>query len=114
MSLQATMELDSENESLQAQLAEAYSAALAEKDRELAELRSRLADAGNGGPPALNVLEGKTYWREKLSSHDRDPCGRCAPPQDPQPRRRDRAGSPINPTLRRHAGQNTGNELQGP
>jgi hypothetical protein len=40
MSLQATMELDSENESLQAQLAEAYGAALAEKERELADLRA--------------------------------------------------------------------------
>jgi hypothetical protein len=59
MSLQATMELDSENEQLQAQLAEAYTAALAEKEAELAELRARLADAGNGGPPALNVLQGK-------------------------------------------------------
>jgi hypothetical protein len=51
MSLQATMELDSENESLQAQFAAAYQAAMAEKDRELAELRARLADAGSGGPP---------------------------------------------------------------
>ena len=40
MSLQATMDLDSENESPQAQLAEAYSAAMAEKDRELVGLRA--------------------------------------------------------------------------
>jgi hypothetical protein len=43
MSLQATMELDSEHESLQAQLAEAYGAALAEKEAELAGLRAQLA-----------------------------------------------------------------------
>jgi hypothetical protein len=45
MSLQATMELDSENESLQAQLAEAYQAALEERDRELASLRAQPAAA---------------------------------------------------------------------
>ena len=57
MGLQATRDLDSENESLQAQLAEAYSAAMAETDRELADLRARLAQAS--GPPALTVLAGK-------------------------------------------------------
>jgi hypothetical protein len=41
MSLNATMELG---------------AALAERDREIAELRARLGDVGNGGPPALTVL----------------------------------------------------------
>ena len=51
MSLQATMELDSENESLQAQLAEAYGQALAEKERELAELRAA-AGRGAGSRPA--------------------------------------------------------------
>lgn len=40
MSLQASVELDSENEALQAQLAEAYGAALTEKERELADLRA--------------------------------------------------------------------------
>ena len=60
MSLQATLELDSENETLQAQLAEAYSAALAEKERELADLRAQLAKARDPGPPALTVLAGKT------------------------------------------------------
>ena len=59
MSLQATMELDSENESLQAQLAEAYSAALAEKERELAELRAQLAAAQAPGPPPLALVAGK-------------------------------------------------------
>ena len=38
ISLQASVELDSEHEVLQAQLAEAYGAALAERDREIAEL----------------------------------------------------------------------------
>ena len=59
MSLQATMELDTENESLQAQIAEAYSAALAEKERELAELRAQLAAAHAPGPPALALVAGK-------------------------------------------------------
>jgi hypothetical protein len=59
MSLQATMELDSENKSLQAQLAEAYGAALAERERELADLRAQLAHARDTGPPALAVLAGK-------------------------------------------------------
>jgi hypothetical protein len=58
MSLQASMELDSENESLQAQLSEAYSASLAEKDAELADLRAQLATAQGSGPPAVTVLEG--------------------------------------------------------
>jgi hypothetical protein len=53
MSLQASLELDSENESLQAQLAEAYVAALREKDDELAGLRAQLARAPASGPPAL-------------------------------------------------------------
>jgi hypothetical protein len=57
MSLQASMELDSENESLQVQLAEAYSVALAEKDRELADLRAQLAEAS--GPPPLALVAGK-------------------------------------------------------
>jgi hypothetical protein len=61
MSLQASVELDSENESLQAQLAEAYSVALAEKDRELADLRAQLAKARDLGPPALTVFAG---WAE--------------------------------------------------
>jgi hypothetical protein len=47
------VDLDSENESLQAQLAEACSATMAEKDRELAGLRAQLARAF--GPPALTV-----------------------------------------------------------
>ena len=59
MSLNAAMELDQENKVLLAELAEAHGAALAERDREIAELRARLADAGNGGPPALTVLQGK-------------------------------------------------------
>ena len=59
MSLQASLELDSENEALRAQLAEAYSEALAEKDRELAEIRVQLAKARDPGPPALTVLAGK-------------------------------------------------------
>jgi hypothetical protein len=59
MNLQMTAELDSENETLQAQLAEAYQAALAEKQQELDELRAQLArrpvllakpePAGDGG-----------------------------------------------------------------
>ena len=52
MSLQATMEPGSENEQLQAQLAAADSAALAEKDRELAGLAGRRAGARNPGRPA--------------------------------------------------------------
>ena len=59
MSLQASVELGSEHEVLQAQLAEAYGAALAERDREIAELSARLADAGSGGPSALTALRGK-------------------------------------------------------
>ena len=59
ISLQASVELDSEHEVLQAQLAEAYGAALAERDREIAELGVRLADAGNGGPPTQTALQGK-------------------------------------------------------
>jgi hypothetical protein len=52
MNLQMTAELDSENETLQTQVAEAYSAALAEKERELADLRGQLARAQ--APPALD------------------------------------------------------------
>jgi hypothetical protein len=52
MSLQASVELDSEHEALQAQLAEAYRAALA-------ELSARLADAGNGGPSRAGRVAGK-------------------------------------------------------
>jgi hypothetical protein len=59
MNLQASVELDSENESLQAQLAEAYSERLAEQERELADLRVQLAAAQGNGPPALTVLAGK-------------------------------------------------------
>jgi hypothetical protein len=59
MSLQASVELDSEHEALQAQLAEAYRAALAEQDREIAELSARLADAGNGGPSRAGRVAGK-------------------------------------------------------
>ncbi len=59
MSLQATVELDSENETLQAQLAEAYSEALQEKERELAELRAQLAAAQAPGPPPLALVAGK-------------------------------------------------------
>jgi ribosomal protein L29 len=55
MSLQATMELDNENEQLQAQLAEAYGVALAEKERELADLRAQLATARASAPSALTV-----------------------------------------------------------
>ena len=44
MNLQMTAELDSVNEALQSQVAEAYSAALADKERELAELRAQLAE----------------------------------------------------------------------
>jgi hypothetical protein len=58
MSLQASIELDSENEQLQAQLAEAYTAAMAGKEWELADLRAQLARAQGNGPPALAVLEG--------------------------------------------------------
>lgn len=66
MSLQATMELDSENEQPQAQLAEAYSAALAEKEHELVELRAQLAAAQASGPQTLMVLAGKTEQTGKL------------------------------------------------
>jgi ribosomal protein L29 len=47
-------------QALQAQLAEAYSDALAEKERELADLRVQLANAQASGPLALTVLPGKT------------------------------------------------------
>ncbi len=59
MNLQMTAELDGENETLQAQVAEAYQAALEERDRELAGLRAQLAAALAPGPPALTVLAGK-------------------------------------------------------
>jgi hypothetical protein len=58
MSLQASMQLDSENESLQAQLAEAYRAALAEKERELAGLRAQLATAQGTGPSGAGHAQG--------------------------------------------------------
>jgi hypothetical protein len=58
MSLQASVELDSEHKQLQAQLAEAYSAALAEKERELADLRAQLA-AQASGPAPLALVAGK-------------------------------------------------------
>lgn len=48
---------------LQRQLAEAYAAALAERDREIADLCARLAGAGNGDPPALTILQGKAELR---------------------------------------------------
>lgn len=54
MNLQMTAELDGENETLQAQVAEAYQAALEERDRELADLRAQLAAA-----QAPAILEGK-------------------------------------------------------
>ena len=86
------MELDSENEALQAQIAEAYSAALAEKERELAELRAQLAAAQAPGPPALAAggREGRASRdcaipcrrvREGHRRHDpavADRAGRCA------------------------------------
>jgi hypothetical protein len=56
MGRQATMELDQEHEALQVQLAEAYTAAMAQKERELADLRAQLARV-QGRPPALAVLE---------------------------------------------------------
>jgi hypothetical protein len=59
MSLQMTAELDSENETLQAQLADAYQAALEEKERELASLRAQLTTALAPGPPALTLLAGQ-------------------------------------------------------
>lgn len=59
MSLQASVELDAENEALHAELAAAFAAALEEKDRELAELRAQLAQPKDPGPPALTVLSGK-------------------------------------------------------
>lgn len=59
MSLQMIAELDGENETLQAQVAEAYQAALEERDRELACLRAQLAAAQASGPPALTVFQGK-------------------------------------------------------
>jgi hypothetical protein len=58
MNLQMTAELDSENEQLQAQVAEAYSAALAEKERELADLRAQLVRAQASSPAAPTVLAG--------------------------------------------------------
>ena len=59
-SMSVTVELDNENETLQQQVAEAYSAALAEKERELAELRAQLAAAAqSSGSPALALLAGK-------------------------------------------------------
>jgi hypothetical protein len=57
MNLQASVELDGENESLQAQLAEAYAGTLAEKEREIADLRAQLAQASR--PPALAIAAGK-------------------------------------------------------
>jgi len=57
MGRQATMELDQEHEALQVQLAEAYTAAMAEKKRELADLRAQLARVQGNDPPALAVLE---------------------------------------------------------
>lgn len=52
-SIHASVELDSENETLQSQVAEAYQVVLEEKDRELAGLRAQLAAApapGADGP----------------------------------------------------------------
>lgn len=59
MNLQMTAELDGENETLQAQVAEAYQAALEERDREVADLRARLAAALAPAPAALTVLQEK-------------------------------------------------------
>ena len=58
MNLQASVELDSENETLQTQLAEAYAAALAEREREITELRAQLA-AQASAPPPLALVAGK-------------------------------------------------------
>ena len=58
-SIHASVQLDSENEAPQAQIAEAHGAALAEKERELGDLRAQLAKAQTSGPPALTVLAGK-------------------------------------------------------
>ena len=51
------MELDQEHEALQVQLAEAYTAPMAEKERELADLRTQLARVQGNDPPALAALE---------------------------------------------------------
>jgi hypothetical protein len=59
MNLQASVELDSENESLQRQLGEAYAGVLAEREREISELRTQLAAAQAPGPPALTLLAEK-------------------------------------------------------
>jgi hypothetical protein len=58
------MELDSENEQLQVQVAEAYQAALEERDRELAQMRAQMAAAQASGPPALTVLAVKAETAE--------------------------------------------------
>jgi hypothetical protein len=58
MGRQATMELDQEHEALQVQLAEAYTAATAEKERELADLRAQLARVQGNDPPALGRARG--------------------------------------------------------
>ena len=68
MSLNATTGLDQENEVLQAELAEAYGAALAGRDREIAELRARLGDAGNGGRPALTVVPARPTGQSATGS----------------------------------------------
>ena len=58
MSLQASIELDSENEQLQAQLAEAYTAAMAGKEWELADLRAQLARAQRQRPSGAGRARG--------------------------------------------------------
>src|SRR6185437_16622065 len=58
---QASVELDSEHQALQAQLAEAYQSALEEKDRELAEMRARLAEA------RASRLWHRWAWRRRRS-----------------------------------------------
>jgi hypothetical protein len=58
------MELDSENEQLQVQVAEAYQAALEERDRQLAQMRDQMAAAQASGPPALTVLAVKAEMAE--------------------------------------------------
>jgi hypothetical protein len=68
MSLKASVELDSENETLQAELAEAYSQALEEKERSSPTSGAQLATARDLGPPALTVLAGKPRYRMNADS----------------------------------------------
>jgi hypothetical protein len=66
MSLNASVELDSENEALQAELAAAYGEALGEKERELADLRAQLARAQ--ALPALTLLAGNAEEPDESGS----------------------------------------------